>query len=156
MSNALVLQINSLQSLERLIGNDNEIEIGIRNSIVQEFSKKHLKCIINDYLIRKLSIDVKREVLSEILEKVNDNPYSNEIYLSESIMKKLKEKMEAEIWDRFYELIDKLLERDKIRILIAERLEFASNRILEALSDADLEKRLSDMVDKKIRLKLNV
>lgn len=156
MSNALVLQINSLQSLERLIGNDNEIEIGIRNSIVQEFSKKHLKCIINDYLIRKLSIDVKREVLSEILEKVNDNPYSNEIYLSESIMKKLKEKMEAEIWDRFYELIDELLERDKIRILIAERLEFASNRILEALSDADLEKRLSDMVDKKIRLKLNV
>ena len=37
----IVLQINSLKALERLIGGDSELEIGVRNSIVQEFSKKH-------------------------------------------------------------------------------------------------------------------
>jgi hypothetical protein len=34
------IQINSLEALERLIGNDNNLEIDIRNSIVQNFTKK--------------------------------------------------------------------------------------------------------------------
>ena len=37
------IQINSLEALERLIGGDTELEIEVRNSIVQEFAKKYLK-----------------------------------------------------------------------------------------------------------------
>ena len=35
--------ILDLPALERLIGNDTEIEVELRNSIVQAFAKKHLK-----------------------------------------------------------------------------------------------------------------
>lgn len=41
------LQINSLEALERLIGGDTETEIDIRNSVVQKFADKHLKCLAN-------------------------------------------------------------------------------------------------------------
>ena len=43
--NSVTIQINSLEALERLIGNDAELEINIRNAIVQKFTKKHLKAI---------------------------------------------------------------------------------------------------------------
>ena len=40
------IQINSLEALERLIGGDTQVEIEIRNSIVQEFTKKYLKSLV--------------------------------------------------------------------------------------------------------------
>jgi hypothetical protein len=49
MSQPVKIQINSLEALERLIGGDSELEIEIRSSIVQEFSKKHLKSIAQSY-----------------------------------------------------------------------------------------------------------
>ena len=39
------IQINSLEAVERLIGGDTEVEIEVRNSVVQEFAKKHLKAV---------------------------------------------------------------------------------------------------------------
>ena len=41
------IQINSLEALERLIGNDKEMEISVKQSILNEFAKKHLKSIAN-------------------------------------------------------------------------------------------------------------
>lgn len=37
------IQIASLEALERLIGGDSQLEIEIRESVVQNFAKKHLK-----------------------------------------------------------------------------------------------------------------
>jgi hypothetical protein len=44
------IQINSLAALERLIGGEAETEIEIRNSVVQEFAKKHLRAIADQKL----------------------------------------------------------------------------------------------------------
>lgn len=44
------IQINSLAALERLIGGESETEIEIRNSIVQEFTRKHLRAIADEKL----------------------------------------------------------------------------------------------------------
>ena len=41
------LQINSLEALEKLIGGDSEVEMDIRNNIVQKFTEKHLKAVAN-------------------------------------------------------------------------------------------------------------
>ena len=59
------IQINSLAALERLIGNDNEIEIEIRNSIVQEFAKKHLKSIAHELDSGLLNKELKDAVLKK-------------------------------------------------------------------------------------------
>ena len=41
------IQINSLDALERLIGGDTELEIEVRNSVIQKFAEKHLKPLAN-------------------------------------------------------------------------------------------------------------
>ncbi len=45
MTNKLTIQINSLEALERLIGGDSQVEIDVRNNIVQAFAEKHLKAL---------------------------------------------------------------------------------------------------------------
>lgn len=61
---AIKVQLNSLKALERLIGGDSEIEIEIRNSIVQEFTKRYLKALVTEDHIKtlrtELDIELKR------------------------------------------------------------------------------------------------
>jgi len=56
------IQINSLAALERLIGGDSNVELEIRENIVQEFAKKHLKPLANDELIKKHKEDIQRDI----------------------------------------------------------------------------------------------
>lgn len=50
---AVKLQINSREALERLIGGDSQLEVELRNSVVQDFTNRHLKGVANQ-------IDTKR------------------------------------------------------------------------------------------------
>jgi hypothetical protein len=65
------IQINSLEALERLIGGDNELEIDIRNSVVQDFSKKHLKSVAQtlDGGLFKQIVESSRKAFKEELQK---------------------------------------------------------------------------------------
>lgn len=60
------LQINSLQALERLIGGDTNVEIEIRNNIVQEFAKKHLKALVNEGTIKAEADKLDRALRLEV------------------------------------------------------------------------------------------
>lgn len=42
------IQINSLEALERLLGEDTEIQFEIRTNIAQEFTRKHLKTLLTE------------------------------------------------------------------------------------------------------------
>ena len=59
------IQINSLEALERLIGGDTQLEIDLRNSIVQEFSKKYLKAVAAE-LAETLVEPYKKQVQDEL------------------------------------------------------------------------------------------
>jgi hypothetical protein len=62
------IQINSLEALERLIGNDNELEIQIRGSIVQEFTKKHLRSLATTELVEGAKKSIAYLVKTEFFE----------------------------------------------------------------------------------------
>lgn len=65
------IQINSIEALERLIGGDSAFEIEVRNSVVQDFSKKHLKAVaqvIETDEIRRLIRDELRTGYSQRLK----------------------------------------------------------------------------------------
>lgn len=73
----LKIQINNLEALERLIGGDSEIEIEIRNNIVQEFSKKHLKAIAESSVMKGAEKDIKKysdSILAEIKNRIGTKP----------------------------------------------------------------------------------
>ena len=60
-SQKLVLQLNA-KALERVIGGDTEVEIGIRQAIVHEFSKRHLKGIIGEPALVKIADELRNDV----------------------------------------------------------------------------------------------
>ena len=65
------IQINSLEALERLIGNDNKLEIEVRNSIVQKFAEKHLKSLANSPTIHTALNNINDAVTREVSTKLN-------------------------------------------------------------------------------------
>lgn len=62
------VQICSLEALERLIGGDNEMEIDIRNSVVQAFVNKYLKGVANETMVSTAKTGVEKYVKESLLE----------------------------------------------------------------------------------------
>lgn len=63
------LELN-LPALERLLGGDTEIEVGLRQQIGEEFCKKHLKSMLNDATYRKVSAEWESQLKAAIDEAV--------------------------------------------------------------------------------------
>ena len=63
---SIKIQINSLEAVERLIGGDNEIEIQVRNSIVNDFTKRHLKGVVSEKMSKDISKAIENELLKEV------------------------------------------------------------------------------------------
>jgi hypothetical protein len=65
----------TLPALERLIAGDNEIEVGIRRQICEEFTKKHLKQIINDEsfkaIVKAWDAELKQALGEKLAELVD-------------------------------------------------------------------------------------
>src|ERR1035437_10268974 len=67
--NKLTIQINNLEALERLIGGDSEVEIEIRNSIIQKFAEKHLKPLANCEPITSTLKTITEVIKDQVIEK---------------------------------------------------------------------------------------
>lgn len=58
---AMKLDLN-LPALERLIGGDSEAEVNLRQQVVEEFAKKHIKNLVNTELTKKITSQVHKEM----------------------------------------------------------------------------------------------
>lgn len=67
-SKEMKIQINNLEALERLIGGDTQLEMDIRQNIVEAFTKKHLKSLANSEVIKQSS-----KIIQDEIEKVFQN-----------------------------------------------------------------------------------
>lgn len=150
------VQINSLEALERLIGNDNELEIDIRNSVVNSFTKKHLKSIAND-LTEKCINETIKEIISKkgLTEKIKSGWRQKEV-LTGSTKLLIQENIDSTILNaiaiKVTEAFDKHVKIEKIN----QRIENVSSRIEREISESIITKRIDDLVDQKIKEKLNL
>jgi 6-pyruvoyl-tetrahydropterin synthase len=144
------IQINSLEALERLIGNDNELEIEIRKNIVYDFSKKHLKGVADEEFITKLTESLTNQVREEYFIQIK-NTWSNKVdfYLNDT----LKNLIRTEIAN----LINRQV-KDMIRKQIEEKtqLENISKWITEELAPNLLKEKLDKLVDTEIKKRLSL
>ncbi len=56
----------TLPALERLIGGDTEIEVGLRQQILEEFTKHRIKTLINAESIKQINAEWSRQ-LNEVV-----------------------------------------------------------------------------------------
>ncbi len=153
------IQINSLEALERLIGNDNELEIEVRNNIVQDFAKKHLKSVANSGTIQNavrfiettLQAEIKAETerqIGVIKDPHSYNSYNRKVILNDHLDRAVKAKASAEVStlveDAVKTATDKIMARytpEYIDDVITSKLEYYTDKLVEK----KLEQRLSDL-----------
>lgn len=125
----LIIEL-SVDDLDKIIKSDLSTSIKIKNYIIQEFAKKHLKPIVNDEIFNKVKDDILREVEDNLLTIVGEksSKYSSKRILNATLMEQIKDSVNETI-------------RNKIYLLIKESIE-------EFMSD---EKYIDEFIDKKIQ-----
>lgn len=150
------IQINNLEALERLIGNDNEIEFEIRQSVVEAFSKKHLRSLANCEFSKAAENTIQAYLSKELLETVKLGNWTTEVRLKGEYAKAF----DAAILRRVEEVIKGIVEKaidasghkDKLNRLIADRV----NYITDQWSIINIERRIDAAVNEKIRKKFGL
>lgn len=147
------IQINSLEALERLIGNDTELEMELRSTIVQEFSKKFLKSVANEILDRERGNfereikDYSREVLGSYVRDPQCS-WKQKYVLAGDLQLEIQT-MARNSFAAFA--------NEKIQELIVQETDKAYQKIIDAIDDrldtkinAFIETRLNDMFNEEL------
>lgn len=152
------IQINSLAALERLIGGDTELEIEIRNSVIQAFSKKHLKDVANTETFKATERDVRKIIQELFIDNLSTS--WNSPKLKTEYYKILKENIKAEVSkvveDLIYKVTTEDIDYEKTRLAIVNRLQEKADWIEHELTNNVLESKLNKMVDKRLKDKLGL
>jgi hypothetical protein len=128
----LTIQINNKEALERLIGNDTEVEIDIRNSVVQKFAEKHLKPLANSPAINGTLEAIKADIAKQTREKVEKEiaTFKEGYYNSRATDIVLRPEIKAEIERQVRNLTDKTIQ------------DTVDEALKTWLNDAELKKRI--------------
>lgn len=160
--NTLVLQINSLQALERLIGGDAQVEVDARNSVVQNFAKKHLgevaknlaigpvvKSIEND-LTRNIKMEAETQLGRVVKERWNDPlkfvPTTNYSSAVESYSKATISKARLALEKQMQESLD---------AVVASTLETAQKTLARSFEQS-FDKAMSAYIEKEVNRRMGV
>jgi len=140
------IQINSLAALERLIGGDNDVEIEIRKSVVENFMKKHINAIANS----KVTEGIKTEIMNTLV--TNPTGYRSDVTLTP----KAKELFASEIDHQFRSIVresfNEYMSANGIDQLIKDKAAY----IEQELTDRILDNRIEREVDLAIKRRLNL
>ncbi len=142
---SIKLQINSKAALERLIGGDTELEMEIRNNIVQEFTSKRLKGLINAEFEKKIIY----QSLDEMFEQFNSGFNGSSIRLSkkqESIISSLIEQTIRDLIKS--EIEDYFKNNDDIKKLVGDSIEYTVWGTVQKIVKTKLEKSLKTIISK--------
>jgi len=157
MKEAIKIQINSLEALERLIGGDSELEIQIRNNVVQDFTAKHLKALATNDMIKQTGNSVIEQLRRDFFIKKSGRYTWDEKYVfKDGILDEFKAEISIKAKAEIEKTVQQILNENVAIKNLNDAVERAANRIAESLTDENLEKRLDYMVDKKIKEKLGV
>lgn len=152
------VQINSLTALERLIGDDKEMEITVKSSIINEFAKSYIKSVANSEIVDM----IKKAVLEEIkktdyfglLAQCTRGGWSTSYMLS----KDAKELVRTQVRREMDQLISDTVEPIRKELVddIRSRLDLMSSSVSQCIReevqketiDKLVQKRLKDLLDK--------
>lgn len=151
--NYLTLQINSLAAMERLIGGTTDVEVDIRNSVVQKFAEKHLTAVANSPIIERTANEIKQNIDKQIAEKcereigtVKRNYYGSvesvklNTAVTDEIDKQVRAKIDAIIAKAVQSALDKFTASKDLESKVQERFAYYANDIINQAVKAKLEK----------------
>jgi hypothetical protein len=140
------LELN-LPALERLLGGDTEVELHLRHQIVEEFTRKNIKSLINDETLRKLTEIWKNEagkMVEEAAGKLFEEKYER------GGLGTMRYKIEEAIDDAVKNSLERALEEfiEKMRRQLEARIE----RAVEAAMQSDVSRRVEEEIQRRLDL----
>ncbi len=154
---SIKIQINSLDALERLIGGEAEMEINIRNSVVQQFTESHLKRLATADLMKTTAIAVTNEIKEEFFKTIKTNQWGNKQTIFSPVVKDQLKKVLMTLARRELDVVVRdALDEIKTKENIKERIGYAADYITDILTDKNIEERLNKMVDARLKTKLGL
>lgn len=133
------IQLN-YESLKEIIGKDVEVDVEIRNHIVQEFTRKHLKAVLNEDKLMKIICDIRKQMFSR------DN------YFSIELDEKYKKKIEK-LCDNYLVTITNKFIRE-VEKKINKNIEIEFNKLVDGI-ERKLEYRLNDIISDVLKRKFD-
>jgi hypothetical protein len=153
----LTIQINNLEALERLIGGDTEIEVDIRQNVVESFIRKHLKGIANETLVKQAVESVQKYVSNLLLDEVKGaHWWSDKSVLSGTAKNLLSDQAKDLVNNEVRTIVLEIIGTNNIVEQIRELIERQAEYIKGQLSDQVIKERLDRLVDQKIKEKLGI
>lgn len=151
--NKLTIQINNREALERLIGGDSEVEIDIRNSVVQKFAERHLKALANSEPVTSTLKTINESIVNYGKQKVDaevatfkQDYYKNitEVKLNPAIHaeidRQIKQKMDTFIFDTVQAAVKTWSDEIKVDERIEKRVAYFTDEYIREAVKKRIEK----------------
>lgn len=149
---SLTIQISSIEVLERLLGNNEGVELEIKQAIAENFAKKHIKSLINEAVEKTISIGYNELLLQEVKANYGTKSYVLTGEASSLIAKNIHNSIESLIQNKILEVYSNNKYVERIENLISD----AANNIIKTITDSNINKRIDDLVTKRIKEKLGI
>lgn len=147
------IQINSLAALERLIGGDSELEIEVRNSVVQNFTKKYLKDVANSEIVKVEANLVKREVYDSVFKK---RAYGYHEVMTQEMQELIRATAKDVIENGVREIVHNAVTKEELTKQVDECVNDAVRFITERLRPEVLNRRVELLVNNRLKEKLGI
>lgn len=146
------IQINSLAALERLIGEDKDMEIAVKESVLNQFAHKTLKAVLNSDVARTLRKIIEREidipkVLAEYVNSTTSSYVSTHVAtdrLKGIIRKEIDQQLGNLLRDEIHNAIAEMM--PKVDSAVNEAVAYCCTRVSEANIDRLVRERLQKMI----------
>ncbi|WP_289739325.1 hypothetical protein [Paramuribaculum intestinale] len=145
------IQINSKEAHERLIGDDKEMEIAIKNAVINQFAKQYLKSVANDGILQELKAAVLAEVEAEVARHVERIPaYGMSRFKARP---ELKEAVQDTTKEALRELVKEAIEErmsdveGEIKQLLGYKLDIICDKVSERNIDRLVQSKLRKLIE---------
>lgn len=142
-----VIQINSIDALNKLIEKDEKLELEIRNNVANALVKNSLSRVINIDAVKTQAEIIKTEIHKELFTKAPSYYWSDYI-LSEKAENHIRSHVDYCVGmilnKKVRELVDEYIEKNNIDEIITSKIEYFT------------EKYISERIKKEIKEKLGL
>lgn len=150
------IQINSLEALERLIGGDTELEIEIRNSVVQNFADKHLKSVANTKNFKDLETAIQNYIKDTFLKEEGGTWSSKKLVFKDDILQQFKASLVNQAQTVLNEKVKEALETVGAKKRIEDTVNNAVERIVNEIESKISSDHIERLVQKRLKEKLGL
>jgi len=143
-----------VKALEKLVAGNSEVEVELRNCVVQEFAKRHLKAVANDPVfkgwVETQMLSIKMSIEEEMKTVFSD-------IRRDSWGKVTRESFKKEVKDKIHQEANNFIEiqiSNKVQEIVNQRLDDLTAKVniyCDSMINKYTTRTLDEMVDNKFR-----